>query len=55
MKTETPGSTNLHEPHPKEHFKMPEFSDVNWAKRTIGNKERTNAKLLKCRLVLDMI
>ena len=55
MKTETPGSTNLHELLQKKNSKMLEFSDVNWVKRTIGNKERTNAKLLKCRLVLDMI
>ena len=55
MKTETPGSTHLHEPLQKKIAKMLKFSDVNWVKRTIGNKERTNAKLLKCRLVLDMI
>ena len=55
MKTETPGSTDLHEPLQKKISKMQEFSDVNRFKRTIGNKERTNAKLLKCRLVLDMI
>ena len=39
MKSETPGSTNLHEPPPErknKKTKMQEFSDVEWVK---GQKE----------------